>query len=84
MYIILCRYQYWGPEGITWTRWYIYDYNISDKVKGEARVSELIENSKKDKLQQEYLLLTESEIDKYNVSIKIEKNGRKHDSKAKV
>lgn len=23
--MIECRYQYWGPQGLTWTKWFKYN-----------------------------------------------------------
>ena len=65
-YDIICRYQYWGPAGIQWTRWYVYENEVKSKTEGEARIATLEENSKKDKLKQEYKLVTDGEAKKLN------------------
>jgi hypothetical protein len=66
-YVILCRYQYWGPEGIDWTKWYIYKNGIATKKDGEEYLNYVIEGSKKDKLKQEYQLLTTAELKKFGL-----------------
>ena len=64
MYNIVCRYQYWGPDGVAWTRWYIYEGGIKDKTAGEERLNELVKVSEKDKLKQEYNLIDDKELKK--------------------
>lgn len=64
MHAIICRYEYWGPDGIAWTRWFVYKNKIDKKSDGEKDLAELMENAKKDKLKQEYKLVKENEINK--------------------
>lgn len=66
MYSIICRYQYWGPEGIAWTKWYIYKGN-TEKAEGEEYLKTLIEGSTKDKLKQEYKLVANKELKKFEL-----------------
>jgi hypothetical protein len=61
-YNIICRYQYWGPSGIQWTHWYVYESGFKTKTEGENRMATLVANSKNDKLKQEYKLVTDDEI----------------------
>lgn len=67
VYVILCRYQYWGPDGIAWTKWYIYKDGIPTKKDGEEYLETLVEGSKKDKLKQEYELVTKGELKNFEL-----------------
>jgi hypothetical protein len=62
MFDIICRYQYWGPSGIQWTRWYVYESGFKEKADAEARMATFEANCKSDKLKQEYKLVTDEEV----------------------
>lgn len=61
MYRIGCRYQYWGPNGIEWTRWYDYKSDIKDEPVARVEAEKLKDECKKDKLLHEYVMLKDDE-----------------------
>ena len=56
MIYIEARYQYWGADGIIWTKWYKHKkYNTMDEAKSD--LLNLETNSKKHKLQSEFKIV---------------------------
>lgn len=54
MFQILCRYQYYGPKGIEWTKWYVYFDNFSTKKDAEEKLDKMPKDDKKSKFKYEY------------------------------
>lgn len=50
---IMCKYQYWGPSGITWTSEYLFrEYETEAEAKEECK--RLNDLEKKNKMKHEY------------------------------
>ena len=50
---ILCRYEYFGPQGIIWTKWFTYEKDIEEN-KAQEMLKALNNEGKKEKYKHEY------------------------------
>jgi len=64
-YIIMSRYDYWGPSGKEKSNWFVLDSTSYSKQGGEQRIAEIKQTfeyiDKKTKLEHEYKLVLKSE-----------------------